>query len=50
MSAFAEKIKQTPSCREPAYRPAMYISDEEKRDLDTKIGDANIYQDLVTMR
>jgi uncharacterized ferritin-like protein (DUF455 family) len=50
MSAFAEKIKQTPSCREPAYRPAMYISDEEKRELDGKIGDANLYQDLVTMR
>ena len=50
MSAFAEKIKQTPSCREPAYRPAMYISDEEKRELDGKIGDASLYQDLVTMR
>src|ERR1700682_3058072 len=50
MSAFAEKIKQTPSCREPAYRPAMYISDEEKRELDSKIGDASLYQDLVTMR
>ena len=50
MSAFAEKIKQTPSCREPAYRPVMYISEDEKRELDTKIGDANLYQDLVTMR
>jgi uncharacterized ferritin-like protein (DUF455 family) len=50
MNAFAEKIKQTPSCREPAYRPVMYISDEEKRELDNKIGDANLYADLVTMR
>lgn len=50
MGAFAEKVKETPSCREPAYRPAMYLSDEEKRALDAKIGDASLYQDLTTMR
>jgi uncharacterized ferritin-like protein (DUF455 family) len=28
----------------------MMLSDEEKRDLDQKIGDANLFQDLFTMR
>jgi hypothetical protein len=28
----------------------MYISEAEKRELDAKIGDANLYQDLFTMR
>ncbi len=50
MSTFAERVRETPSLREPAYRPAMYISDEEKAELDAKIGDANLYQDLFTMR
>ncbi len=50
MSKFAERVRETPSIREPAYRPAMWISDEEKRELDKKIGDANLYQDLFTMR
>jgi uncharacterized ferritin-like protein (DUF455 family) len=50
MNKFAEKVRETPSCREPAYRPAMYMSEEEKKSLDQKIGDANLYQDLVTMR
>ncbi|HYM14813.1 MAG TPA: hypothetical protein VEZ14_04590 [Dehalococcoidia bacterium] len=50
MSRFAEKVRETPSCREPAYRPAVYMSEEEKAALDEKIGDANLYQDLVTMR
>jgi hypothetical protein len=50
MNKFAEQVKQTPSCREPAYRPAMYLSEAEKEQLDALIGDANLYQDLVTMR
>jgi uncharacterized ferritin-like protein (DUF455 family) len=50
MSAFAEKVRETPSCREPQYRPAMYMSEEEKRSLDERIGDAALYQDLFTMR
>jgi hypothetical protein len=50
MSSFAEKVRNTPSVREPAYRPAMYMSEEEKRTLDAKIGDANLFQDLFTMR
>jgi len=28
----------------------MYLSEEEKRDLDAKIGDASLYTDLFTMR
>lgn len=50
MNKFAEKVRETPSCREPAYRPAMNMSEEEKKSLDEKIGDANLYADLVTMR
>ncbi len=50
MSTFADHVRDMPPVREPAYRPAMYISDEEKAELDEKIGDANLYQDLFTMR
>jgi uncharacterized ferritin-like protein (DUF455 family) len=50
MSKFADNVRETPSCREPAYRPAMYLSEQEKADLDTKIGDAALYTDLFTMR
>jgi uncharacterized ferritin-like protein (DUF455 family) len=50
MSKFIEQIQSTPSVREPAYRPAMYLSQEEKAELATKIGDADLYQDLFTMR
>jgi hypothetical protein len=50
VSKFADKVRETPSVREPAYRPAMWLSEEEKRELDTKIGDAGLYQDLFTMR
>ncbi len=50
MTKFAEHVKEMPSVREPAYRPAMYMSDEEKAELDKKIGDAGLYQDLFTMR
>ena len=50
MTTFADKVRETPSVREPAYRPAVYMTDEEKAELDKKIGDANLYQDLVTMR
>jgi hypothetical protein len=49
-SKFAKKVQETPSIREPAYRPAMWISEEEKRELDKKIGDSSLYQDLFTMR
>ncbi len=49
-STFAKKVQDTPSVREPAYRPAMWLSEKEKADLATKIGDADLYQDLFTMR
>src|SRR5581483_2793751 len=50
MSAFAEQVRATPSVREPAYRPAMWLSEPEKAELERKIGDASVYQDLVTLR
>ncbi len=50
MRKFADKVRETPSCREPAYRPAMYLSEEEKADLASKIGNADLYMDLTTMR
>ncbi len=50
MSTFAEHVRQTESRRDPPYRPAMYLSDAEKRELATRIGDADLYQDLFTMR
>lgn len=50
MSQFAEHVRASASRREPPYRPAMYLTEEEKRALDEKIGDANLFQDLFTMR
>lgn len=50
MSTFADRIRATASQREPAYRPAMYIDDTEKAEIDAKIGDHALYQDLFTMR
>jgi uncharacterized ferritin-like protein (DUF455 family) len=50
MSKFADKVRETPSCREPAYRPAMYLSEQEKAELAEKIGNADLYTDLTTMR
>lgn len=50
MNTFAEHVRASESRREPPYRPAMYMSDEEKAELDAKIGDASLYQDLFTMR
>ncbi|HZP57264.1 MAG TPA: hypothetical protein VFC53_06885 [Dehalococcoidia bacterium] len=50
MSTFSQHVKETPSHREPPYRPVAYLTDEEKAALDAKIGDANLYQDLFTMR
>lgn len=50
MSTFSEHVRATESRREPPYRPAMYLSEAEKADLSTKIGDADLYQDLFTMR
>jgi uncharacterized ferritin-like protein (DUF455 family) len=49
-SKFATRVQETPSVREPAYRPAMWLSEDEKKDLSAKIGDADLYMDLFTMR
>ena len=50
MGNFADRVRNTPSVREPAYRPAMYLNAAEKAELSEKIGDADLYQDLFTMR
>ena len=42
MSTFAEHVRQTESRRDPPYRPAVYLSDDEKRELATRIGDADL--------
>ena len=49
-STFAQKVRESEPRRDPPYRPAMYLTEEEKAELDQKIGDANLYQDLFTMR
>jgi hypothetical protein len=49
MSRISDHIKQMPSRREPPYRPAMTIDDEERRELDKKLGDATNY-DLLQLR
>jgi len=49
MSKLADHITELPSRREPPYRPALLIDDEEKAELAKKIGDADNY-DLVQLR
>lgn len=50
MNQFAEHVRESQPRRDPPYRPAMFLSQEEKKELDAKIGDANLFQDLFTMR
>lgn len=50
MSTFAEHVRATESRRDPPYRPAMYLNETEKAELSELIGDADLYQDLFTMR
>jgi hypothetical protein len=50
MSKFAEQVRNTESRREPPYRPAWSLSEQEQAELDAKIGDHALYQDLFTMR
>jgi hypothetical protein len=49
MSKLSDHIKQMPSRRDPPYRPAMTIDDDERRELDRKLGDAGNY-DLLQLR
>ncbi|MEX0786771.1 MAG: hypothetical protein WD939_09055, partial [Dehalococcoidia bacterium] len=49
MSKLADHIKTLPSRRNPPYRPALTIDDEERAQLDKKLGDATNY-DLVQLR
>ena len=48
-TSFAEQVRNTPSRREPAYRPAVLIDEAEKADLAKKLGDASNY-DLGLLR
>jgi uncharacterized ferritin-like protein (DUF455 family) len=48
-TAFAEQVRNTPSRRDPAYRPAMLIDDAERAELAKKLGDASNY-DLGLLR
>ena len=50
MTTFADKVRSTESRREPPYRPAWALTDDDRAELESKIGDAAIFQDLVTMR
>jgi hypothetical protein len=47
---FADKVRATESRREPPYRPAWSLTETDRAELEDKIGNADIYQDLVTMR
>ena len=42
--ALADQIRNMPSRREPAYRPAMFIGTEERDELAKKLGDASNYE------
>lgn len=49
MTKLSEHIKQLPSRRNPAYRPALLIDDAERAELDKKLGSADNY-DLIQLR
>jgi hypothetical protein len=48
-TAFAEQVRTLVSQRDPAYRPAMFIDEAEKKELAKKLGDASNY-DLGLLR
>jgi uncharacterized ferritin-like protein (DUF455 family) len=48
-TAFAEQVRTLVSRRDPAYRPAMFIDEAEKKALAEKLGDASNY-DLGLLR
>ncbi len=47
MSALSEKLIQTPSRREPPYRPLARIDDEERAELARKLGSAANYNNQL---
>ena len=49
MSKLAEHIRELPSCRNPAYRPAATIDDEERAELTKKLGAAENYE-IIQLR
>jgi hypothetical protein len=50
MSTFAERLRQSPSRRDPAYRPTATISPEERAALNEKIGGPANYNSMVLRR
>ena len=49
MSKLAEHVRELPSRRNPPYRPALTIDEEERAELAKKLGDATNY-DLIQLR
>ncbi len=49
MSKLADHVKDTPSRRDPPYRPALLLDEAGRADLASKIGDADNY-DLLQLR
>jgi uncharacterized ferritin-like protein (DUF455 family) len=50
MSKLTDHVRETPSRRDPAYRPFMTIGPAERAELDRKLGDAANYPDLIQLR
>jgi hypothetical protein len=50
VSAFAERLRQSPSRRDPAYRPMMTIGPEEREALARRLGDPANYNSMVLRR
>jgi hypothetical protein len=49
MSKLAEHIRELPSRRNPPYRPALTIDEQERAELDKKLGSADNYE-LIQLR
>ena len=50
MTTFAERLRQTPSRRDPAYRPLATISPEEREALSHKLGGPANYNSMTLRR
>ena len=50
MTTFAERLRQTPSRRDPAYRPMATISPEEREALSRKLGGPANYNSMTLRR
>ena len=50
MSQFAERLRQSPSRRDPAYRPMATISPEEREQIARRLGGPGNYNSRVLRR